>query len=141
MPLNGPAQPDFKPERTPGGIGNPKAKSFKRASPQRWQEIRERRLGPCYVCLELGVEQELSSTLHHVVAKSLGGHDTEGCVVPLCGDGVRGHHGLVERHDVESCQALARYIQREDDLAYSYAIQHLGENGFLRRYKVAFSRG
>ena len=130
--------PDPKPARSPGGTGRPKKPSPKRASQARWVKIRERKMGACYVCRWLDVRQELPSTLHHVVSKSLGGSDTEGNVVPLCGSGTTGHHGLVEAHHAPTCQALAAAIQAWDDLVYRYAVGKLGEDGWLRRYKVQF---
>lgn len=131
-----------RPEASPGGIGLAKPKGSRRfrekASPQRWAEIRAKKLGPCYVCVYRGETQELDSSLHHVVAKSLGGSDTEANVAPACGDGTTGHHGLLEAHDPETCRAFAAALQKFDDAAYAYAISKLGEDGFLRRYKVRF---
>lgn len=128
---------DFRPADTEGGIGKPKRKSRKRAGKERWAEIRAKKLGPCVVCAWLDEKQELPSTLHHPVSKSLGGADTESNAVSLCGDGTTGHHGLVEAHDAVTCRAFADAIQNLDGHAYSYAIQHLGEDGFLRRYVKA----
>ena len=131
-----------RPEPTPGGVGRPKTKEARRfrvkASPQRWAEIRDRKLGDCYVCRYLGIEQTRPATLHHVVAKSLGGSDTESNCVPLCGTGTTGHHGLIEARDPDTCQAFAAALQLYDDDAYSYAIEKLGEDGWLRRYAVKF---
>jgi 5-methylcytosine-specific restriction endonuclease McrA len=134
--------PRWRPEPSPGGIGQPKTRASQRfrekASPQRWREIRARKLGPCLVCRYLEVEQERPSTLHHVVAKSLGGSDTEANCVPLCGTGTTGCHGLVEKHDPDTCALFAAAVQRFDDAAYAYAIEKLGEDGWLRRYYVWF---
>lgn len=131
-----------RPEPTAGGIGQKKLKGRRdfrvKASPQRWREIRERKLGPCLVCTYLKVEQGPASTLHHVVAKSLGGSDTESNCVPLCGTGTTGCHGRVEAHEPDTCQAFAAALQLLDDDAYAYAIEKLGEDGFLRRYHVRF---
>lgn len=131
-----------RPEQTGGGIGQKKLKgprNFRvKASPARWREIRDRKLGPCLVCTHLGVEQGAPSTLHHVVAKSLGGSDTESNCVPLCGTGTSGCHGRVEAHEPDTCQAFAVALQLLDDDAYAYAIGKLGEDGFFRRYKVRF---
>lgn len=134
LPFRG---PDPKPV-TAGGIGRPKPKSRQRAGRERWDEIRTRKLAPCLVCRWQGVKQELPSTLHHIVAKSLGGSDTEANVAPVCGDGTRGHHGLLEAHDPVTCQAFAAALQQWDDQAYSYAVEKLGEDRFLRRYHVRF---
>lgn len=123
---------------TDGGIGRKKPKARQRAGRDRWEEIRARKLGDCLVCRWLGVKQTLPSTLHHIVAKSLGGSDTEANVAPVCGDGTVGHHGFLEAHDPATCQAFAAALQQWDDQAYSYAVEKLGEDRFLRRYKVRF---
>lgn len=134
-----------KPAKSAGGVSRKKAagpRSFREiASRERWREIHAAKHGPCYVCWYLGRPQlDDRVTLHHVVAKSLGGSDTEANLVPLCGDGTTGCHGLVEAHDQETCQAFAAALQKYDDAAYAYAVGKLGEDGFLRRYKVKFRR-
>ncbi len=133
---------DIRPERSPGGIGQPKTASARRfrvkASPQRWAEIRDKKLGDCYVCRYLGVEQGKPSTLHHVVSKSLGGSDCESNCVPLCGTGTTGCHGRVEHHEPDTCATFAAALQLYDDAAYVYAVEKLGEDGWLRRYGVRF---
>ncbi len=136
-------RPDPRPEPTPGGVGQKKSKNKWRgrtvATPEQWKKLRAKRLGPCYVCAWLGVEQKLESSLHHVVSKSLGGDDIARNLVPVCGDGTRGHHGDLEAHRPVACRALAGAIAMWDDQAYAYAVGKLGEDGFLRRYKVAFA--
>ncbi len=137
MSLSG-CKPDPKP-RTEGGVGRKKPRSPKRASRERWQEIRAAKLGPCLVCRWLGEEQKLDSSLHHIVSKSLGGSDTEANCASACGDGTTGHHGLLEAHHAPTCRAFAAALQQWDDQAYSYAVGKLGEDGFCRRYKVRFT--
>lgn len=128
--------------RSPAGIGMPKHDGPRRfrekASPERWAEIRKAKLGECVVCRWFQTKQQLPSSLHHVVPKSQGGSDCESNCVPVCGDGVTGHHGLLEAHDQPTCQAFAAAIQLFDPAAYSYAIEKLGEYGFLKRYHVRF---
>lgn len=138
MRLDGPAKPDPKPETTKKP-GRPKRAMRQRAGRERWEEIRAKKLGPCVVCLYLGLVQPLPSSLHHTVSKSLGGSDCESNCVSVCGDGTTGHHGLIEAHDADTCRAFAAAIQLWDGDAYSYAIHKLGEDGFLRRYKVRFT--
>lgn len=135
-----PNAPDPRPGKTPGGIGNPKGhrRQFRRvATPAQWEKLREKKLGPCLVCRYVGVVQTLPSSLHHCVAKSLGGDDCANNLVSLCGTGTTGHHGLVEAHHPDTCRVLAAAIQRYDDGVYAYTVGKLGEDGWLRRYKVA----
>lgn len=141
--MNPPFSKEQQLAHAPAGIGMPKHAGQRRfrqkASPQRWAEIRKAKLGPCLVCQWLGVEQILESSLHHCVARSLGGSDCESNCVSVCGDGTTGHHGKLEAHDVETCLAFAAALQQYDDAAYAYAVEKLGEDGFLRRYKVKFA--
>lgn len=135
MPLN-----DLKPDPKPtmvGGIGRPKPKSGKRAAKARREEIRAAKVGPCIVCLYLGVQQELPSSLHHVCAKSIGGYDGEWHEASVCGDGTNGHHGLIEAHDHETCQAFAIALKRYDLETFRQAIAEMGIDRFARRYKIA----
>lgn len=132
----GDPKPHPKPQETKRQA--PRRAMRQKAGRERWQEICAKKLGPCVVCLWLGLPQLLPSSLHHVVSKSLGGSDCESNCVSVCGSGTTGHHGLIEAHDVPTCQAFAAAVQLWDGDAYSYAIQKLGEDGFLRRYKVAF---
>jgi hypothetical protein len=110
-----------------------------KASAERWEQIRAAKLGVCLVCRWFGEKQQLPSSLHHVVSKSLGGSDTEANCVSVCGDGVSGHHGALEARDPAVCQAFASALQLWDDAAYSYAVDKLGEDGFLRRHRVRFT--
>lgn len=135
--------PDPRPARSAGGIGRAKSVRTRRfrqvASTSAWDLIHEAKDGPCLVCLWLGVEQLLPSSLHHVVSKSLGGDDVEENVVSLCGDGTKGHHGLIEAHDGETCRLFAAALQQFDSAAYAYAVERLGELRFLNRYQVVFT--
>lgn len=135
MPLEGDAKAYSKADALARG---PKKRGRQVASRERWEQIRARKLGPCVVCLWIGEVQTLPSSLHHSVSRSLGGSDCESNCVSVCGDGTTGHHGLIEAHDQATCQAFAAAIQVCDEDAYSYAVDKLGEDGFLRRYKVRF---
>lgn len=108
------------------------------AGRKRWEQIRSQKLGPCIRCTWLGVTQTLESTLHHCVPRDRGGGDTEACVVSLCGHGTAGCHGLIESGDQKACQEFADALQNLDGEAYAYAVDKLGEDGFLRLYKVRF---
>lgn len=58
---------------------------------------------PCLICARDGMRQEYRTTPHHWPTKNNGGHDHE--AVPLCGDGVRGHHGLFHQIGVKSFES------------------------------------
>lgn len=134
MSLTG-CKPDPKPV-TSGGIGRPKPKSRRRASKAEWAELYALKIGPCVVCRFLGRKQELRSSLHHVIAKSLGGEDVPENLVPVCGDGTTGDHGLLEAHDPETCQVFLAAVRRFDPEAYRYALVGLGPDRLARRYHV-----
>ena len=130
--------PDWKPDQLARAGAGKKPYRRKVAGRKRWEQIRDAKLGPCVICTWLGVKQELPSSLHHAVPKDRGGADCESNCVPVCGDGTRGHHGRLEAGDPQACQAFAAAIQEYDGDAYSYAVEKLGEDGFLRLYRVRF---
>lgn len=138
-------RPDPRPAPSPGGMGLRKGDGPRRfrhkATRDEWEDIAMLKLGPCYVCSWLGLPQKLRSTLHHIVSKSLGGDDSADNAAPLCGTGTTGHHGLVEAHDEDTCRAFAAALQQFDDSAYANAVEQLGEDGFLKRYKVDLADG
>lgn len=142
-PLDGTAQPfsrEAQGAATRSGVGMRKGagddgRRFREvADATRWAELRALKLGPCVVCRYLGAKQEFSSSLHHVVSKSLGGDDIAENLVPVCGSGTTGCHGLLEAHHPETCRAFAAAVQQYDDAVYAYAIEKLGEERFLKRY-------
>lgn len=59
-------------------------------------------------------------TLHHVYPRGQGGDDVERNLIGLCGDGVTGHHGLIEDGDVAARIELGDYIlgERRDIIGY-----------------------
>jgi hypothetical protein len=69
-------------------------------------------------------------SLHHLVPRSLGGDDLADNLVPLCGDGTRGCHGLVEARDFETLVRLRRALTVEE-VAY---IVERKDREFLQRY-------
>lgn len=119
-----------------------------KAGRTRWAEIREKKLGTCRVCLfvienvreahGMGLDVlAFKPTLHHLVGKDFLGSDTEANLVPLCGDGTKGHHGLVQRLDRASCAALRRMLSDEE---YSYIAAKAGEGYLERYYPVVYTR-
>jgi hypothetical protein len=75
-------------------------------------------------------------SLHHLVQRGgrYGGADVAANLVPLCGHGTSGCHGLVESRDPSACRAL---VESLTDAEYAYAIQRGGEGFLERRYGVA----
>ena len=82
---------------------DPKPPKRVKADQNEWQRIRARKLTgwPCRIC-----DAEKADSLHHIVPKSLGGDDVSDNLVPLCGSGTTGCHGLVEARDVWACSLL-----------------------------------
>lgn len=120
-------RPDFKPARRV------------KADQNEWVQLRNRKLGPCRCCGKhmLAVypaypwnESGLESSLHHVVPKSLGGDDVAENLVPLCGSGTTGCHGLVEARDPWACTLLG---ERLTSVERDYALAKKGSD-WLQRY-------
>jgi hypothetical protein len=90
-----------------------------------WEDLRRTKLGPCRVC---GTPNQV--TLHHLVSRSLAGDDVEFNLIPLCGSGTTGCHGLFESGDVKT-RSVIRHTLELDELAYI-----IGKKGpgFLDRY-------
>ena len=70
-------QPDFKP-----------AKRKKARGKEEWVPLRDAKLGPCRACGHADV------SLHHLVGGN-SREDVADALVPLCGDGTRGCHGII----------------------------------------------
>lgn len=106
------------------------------ASRKTWEKLRDERLGPCLIGRYLGVECAKHVELHHVVRRGAPhfGDDVADNLVPLC----RAHHRKVTDGHSVVLQALAAAIQAWEPAVYAYAIDKLGEDGFLRLHKVAF---
>lgn len=98
------------------------------ASPKRWQAIADAKQGPCRVC-----NVPPPNELHHLVARAIGGSDTESNIVPLCSD----CHGLVTRMDKPACAALRRSLT---DAEYAYATETLGDARFESKYPVVWEK-
>jgi hypothetical protein len=108
------------------------------ASRKQWEALRAERLGPCLLCAWLGGPQAFPSSLHHVVPRDRFGDDVAENLVPLCGDGTTGHHGLIEAGDGDVCRAFAEMLPHFAEDSYAYATQKMGDDGFLRLYRVRF---
>ena len=106
---------------------DPKPPRRIRADQNEWVRLRKRKLSgwPCRIC-----DTNTAESLHHLVSKSLGGDDVAENLVPLCGSGTTGCHGLVEARDPWACSLLgARLTHAERD----YVLAKKGPV-FLSRY-------
>ena len=112
--------PDWKEQQLSRGPKRPKRV---RAGARRWEEIADKKTGPCRVCGGQPVQ------LHHLVPRSQLGADTEANIVSLCGE----CHRRVTAYDRDACAALRRNLT---DAEYSYAVEILGEGRFEARYPV-----
>jgi hypothetical protein len=99
-----------------------------KANKAEWEKIRARKLDgwPCRVC-----DDNKAETLHHIVSKSLGGADVADNLVPLCGSGTTGCHGLIEAHEMWACTRLG---QRLTNAERQYVIDTKGAYYLERRY-------
>lgn len=84
----------------------------------RWLHYRWRE---CALC---GVTSRLS--LHHIVNKPR--HDLEANLVMVCGDGVRGCHGLIEANHAATLNRLMTYILASRPDTIMYLRETLGED-------------
>lgn len=131
MPLDGPARPLTKEAQLARGERRYRRKV---ASPKRWQQIIDAKRGPCRVC---GKTSDIS--FHHLLPKGSPWHgaDHESNIVPLCGDGTRGCHGLVEHRDAAAMRALVLSLT---DAEYAHCAEKGGESFFERRYGITYER-
>jgi hypothetical protein len=72
---------------------DPRPAKRQKATTAAWTAIREGFAGA--TCVHCGLAAQ---SLHHIVPKSQGGDDVPENLAPLCGDGTRGCHGLIESH-------------------------------------------
>ncbi len=124
MPLD-----DFKPYSKETQVARgPKRPSRQKASAKRWAEIAARKQGPCRICGHAPPNE-----LHHLIARSQGGADTESCLVPLC----QTDHALIEARDPIAGRMLAAALT---DAEYAFVVEHYGESFFERRLGIVYSR-
>lgn len=71
---------------------DPKPEARHVADREQWERIVFAKAGPCRGCGGAG------ESFHHLVPRSLRGDDVEANVVPLCGHGTKGCHGVLENH-------------------------------------------
>jgi hypothetical protein len=99
-----------------------------KADQNEWQRLRSEKIALCRVC-----SNAVGATLHHLVSKSLGGDDVADNLVPLCGSGTTGCHGLVEDHNMWACDLLGR---RLSDGERAYVVGKKGAYFLESRYGV-----
>lgn len=82
-------------------------------------------------CVSCGMRHE---SLHHILPRSQGGDDVIANLAPMCGDGTRGCHGLLESHAPgwERVAAAVRQYVITDVARRTYQDEHAP--GFSRRY-------
>jgi hypothetical protein len=106
-------------------LADPKPARRVKADQNEWQRLRAEKIAMCRVCAE-----KIGSTLHHLVSKSLGGDDMADNLVPLCGSGTTGCHGLIEARDAWACSLLGQRLTAEER---AYVVVKKGA-GFMARY-------
>ena len=87
-----------------------------------------------------------SATGHHVVARGRGGDDVLANILPLCGSGTTGCHGLIENEDVKTRKMIGKWIKlhRPDTIAYVQGKmgREAGDDWLRRRlYLTVSARG
>jgi hypothetical protein len=73
-----------------------------------------------------------SLSLHHIHKHPR--DDLEENLAMLCGDGVTGHHGLIESHDRQACAELAAYLIRNRLDTMEYLGRKLGGVNAVREW-------
>jgi hypothetical protein len=64
---------------------------------------------------------------HHVIKRSQGGDDVIANIVPACGSGTTGCHGLLEAEDEQTRRALGEYLLGERPDTIAYVLGKLGD--------------
>ncbi len=113
-------------------LGRPKTSEPRKfravANAKHWSKLHAAKQGPCRIC-----GRPPRNSLHHLVPRSLGGDDTYANLVPLCGSGTTGCHGLIEARNPVALASLALLL---DDNEYAYIVGKLGENATERLFGV-----
>ena len=79
---------------------DPKPEVRIRASLVEWGALHVEKMGYCYGC---GADGE---TLHHLVGRGVGGDDVADNLIPLCGHGSVGCHGVITSHNRDGASGL-----------------------------------
>lgn len=105
---------------------DPKPQKRYRATRDEWAWVETLKTGRCQCC---GWRRR-STSWHHLVGRDLGGDDVIENLAELCGDGVSGCHGAVQRLERPACRLLRSRL-RHDQIDYVLAKKG---SGFLDRY-------
>lgn len=109
---------------------DPKPPRRVKADQNEWARLRKEKLGSCRLCHDLTMHVP-GTTLHHIVSKSLRGDDVADNLVPLCGDGTSGCHGLVEARDPWARPLLG---ERLTEAERAYVLRKKGAGWLERHY-------
>jgi hypothetical protein len=112
---------------------HPRPPKREKASRDRWDEIRAGFEHATCVSCGLAVQ-----SLHHCVPKSQGGDDVAENMIPMCGDGTRGCHGILESHAPgwERVAAAVRVYVLTNRPRCVYVIGKIGWDRFNSRYPL-----
>lgn len=117
----------------------PDPKPVRQARKQTRQVDRSATARACLTWRECAACGKPSATGHHVIPKAppLLGDDVIENIVPLCGSGTTGCHGLIENEDAATRKAVGKWIsERRPDLI-AYVREKLGKRAgddYLRRH-------
>lgn len=109
---------------------DPKPPKRIKADQNDWRRLRAEKVDRCRIC-ELFVGD---MTLHHIVPRAQSGDDVADNLVPLCGSGTTGCHGLVEDRDMWARSLLGRRLSRRE---IAYVVAKRGAGWLERHYGVA----
>lgn len=105
---------------------DPKPAKRVKADAEEWRLIRHGKIGPCRGCRVPG-RNIYAVTMHHIVPKSLGGDDVSENIIPLCGSGTHGCHGLIESHGRGHREIASRIRHRLRPEELRYALTKKGD--------------
>lgn len=89
------------------------------------------RRGVCVLCGN-------PASIHHIYARGQQGDDVVENLIWLCGDGVTGHHGLIEAMDVVTRIELGEYIKKNRPSTILYMQLKLGNEEGLEWLRQRF---
>jgi hypothetical protein len=112
---------------------DPRPSKRLRASQADWSDIHKEFSHAC--CVSCGLPYQ---SLHHVVPRSQGGDDYKANLAPMCGDGTRGCHGILESHAPgwERIAAAVRVYVLTNRPRCVYVIGKIGWDRFNARYPL-----
>jgi 5-methylcytosine-specific restriction endonuclease McrA len=117
---------------------DPRPSKRLRASQSDWSDLHQGFAHAC--CVNCGLPYQ---SLHHIVPRSQGGDDYKANLAPMCGDGTRGCHGILESHAPgwERVAAAVRVYVLTNRPRCVYVIGKLGWDRFNKRYPLLSEPG